>query len=111
MRTPLLAKLFPFLYSLLGDPVYNARARVHDAMKDVCTRESQATYHRSLHVYFAEEAEAIDPHQDWNRFAELKNAWQDEWNNLMVADRRVSVARAKLDARRKQLTKLESASS
>lgn len=111
MRTPLLAKLFPFLYSLLGDRVYNARILVHDAMKDVCTREAEATYHRSLHVYFGEEAEAIDPHQDWNRFAELKDAWQAQWNDLMVADRRVAAARAKLEARRKQLSQLENAPS
>lgn len=111
MRTPLLAKLFPFLYSLLGDRVYNARNLVHEAMKDVCTREATATYHKSLRAYFAKEAEAIDPNQDWNRFAELKDAWQAEGNELEVAERRTATARAKLEARRKQLSKLESASS
>ena len=89
-----------------GDALARAQHALTDAIKEQSRRYAETQYQSMLVGFYADEAGKIDPHQDWNTFASMKDKWQSHSLDLQVEARRLTEASAKFHACRKRLTTL-----
>lgn len=102
-------KLLRKLRAMWGNDITSARESVRHALRVVARRQAEADYHAYLVKHHTAEANAIDPHQDWNTFADEKQKAYDHDLERQVEARKVTTATAKLNAAKARMQKLQAA--
>lgn len=80
-----------------------------DAARAVAQQASEVEFHRTLVEFYSKLAAEVDPHEDWNSFAQYKNKWKENQDELQVETRRLNERRATLEAHLRKLTELRKA--
>lgn len=89
------------LFASLRTPLHE---RIEEAVKAVADRRSTVDYHRYMHDYYYEERMKVSPHVSAaaaSEYARLFSKQEDHAFEQLVAERKHSEAKAKLDALRK----------
>lgn len=105
-----LAPYVALLHWITGTPKANARTALQDAVRAMYRAEAEVTYHDKLIEHFDSEARTMDPHADWHLFAQLKDKWAEHLDEHKREHRRHCQTRAKVEACKARLAKLEKTS-
>lgn len=90
-----------------GHPLTKATEAVQDAARIHCRRFAETQYQQMLADFYAVQAAAVDPYIHWREFANLKDKWQDHYNDMLVESSRYRDADGKLRAATKRLEVLK----
>lgn len=94
------------LHILRGSPIERATQALSDAVKDEARFQAEVHYESLMARFFDSEARSLDPHRDWNHFANLKNKWHEHQQSFVKEERRLKQASARALACRERLEQL-----
>jgi hypothetical protein len=97
------------LRNLFVHPIDRQDDKCSAAARAVAEQASEVQFHKTLVDVYAKLANEIDPYTDWNAFAQYKNKWKDNQDELQIETRRLNERRATLEAHLRKLTELRKA--
>jgi len=89
--------------------VQKQHERVVKAMKAHARAAGDAVFERTMADFYTQRVLAIDPHVDWNGFAEVKQKQVDHQTDCLAYEKRAEIALAKLRAEEERYAKLRQA--
>lgn len=72
--------------------------KIEKLRKQIAEADAEHTYYARMHGFYSTELETINPHDEWWRFASVKQKQSDSHTDMMAAIHSGREANAKLEA-------------